>query len=184
MAGRVRAGEVPGGLDYGYRVTATGEREIIEEQAAVIRRVFDETLKGRTPREIAAGLNRDGIPAPRGGAWNAATINGSRKRSNDVLRNELYAGRLVWNRQQFVKDPDTGKRVTRVNAKATHMAADLPHLCIVDHDIWSAAQAILERKGGPHATPMRRSPHLFSGLLRCGVCGGSFVSAGSVRDGK
>ena len=32
-----------------------------------------------------------------------------------VNRNELYAGVLVWNRQRFIKDPNTGKRVSRPN---------------------------------------------------------------------
>ena len=30
-----------------------------------------------------------------------------------ILNNELYIGRLVWNRQRFLKDPDTGKQVAR-----------------------------------------------------------------------
>jgi DNA invertase Pin-like site-specific DNA recombinase len=98
MAGRVREGKVPGGLTYGYKVTSVGEREIVPEKAEVVRRVFRETLEGKTPRGIAYGLNKDGIPSPSGGHWNASTINGSRKRGNGVLRNELYIGRLVWNR--------------------------------------------------------------------------------------
>ena len=27
-----------------------------------------------------------------------------------ILNNELYVGRLIWNRQRFVKDPETGHR--------------------------------------------------------------------------
>jgi site-specific DNA recombinase len=35
-----------------------------------------------------------------------------------VNRNELYAGVLVWNRQRFIKDPNTGKYVSRPNPEA------------------------------------------------------------------
>lgn len=53
---------------------------------------------------------RAAIPSPRGGHWNASTINGNRQRRNGILNNELYLGRITYNRQRFVKDPDTGKR--------------------------------------------------------------------------
>ncbi|WP_424578120.1 recombinase family protein [Bradyrhizobium sp. USDA 326] len=55
---------------------------------------------GNSPRDIAAALNKKGVPGPRGGAWNASTIDGSRKRLNGILQNELYAGRIIWNRQR------------------------------------------------------------------------------------
>jgi hypothetical protein len=36
-------------------------------------------------------------------------------RGTGILNNELYIGRLVWNRLRYVKDPETGKRVSRPN---------------------------------------------------------------------
>jgi site-specific DNA recombinase len=145
QAGRVRAGKIPGGLCYGYRVVrrtdaagelVRGEREIVETEAEVVRRIFRDTLTGLTAREIAAALNREGVPAPRGGSWNASTINGSKKRGNGTLRQPLYAGRLVWNRQHFVKNPDTGKRITRVNASGELHFADVPQLRIIEEEDW------------------------------------------------
>ncbi len=41
-----------------------------------------------------------------------------REARHGLLNNELYVGRLVWNRQRFVKNPDTGKRVARMNPRA------------------------------------------------------------------
>jgi site-specific DNA recombinase len=181
MSGRVRAGKVPGGLGYGYRVGATGERIIVAEEAEVVARVFRETVHGSSPRSIAAGLNRDSIPSPRGGQWNASTINGSRKRGNGILRNEAYVGVLVWNRQRFLKDPDTGKRVTRINANDQLMRARVDELRIIDDATWQRVQSILANKGGEHASHARKSRHLFSGLMRCGACGGSYISAGGSK---
>jgi site-specific DNA recombinase len=181
MAGRVRNGKNPGGLCYGYRVTSLGEREIVEERAAVVRRIFRETIQGRAPREIAAGLNRDNIPSPRGGNWNASTINGSRKRGNGILRQDLYVGRLVWNRQRFVKNPDTGRRITRLNSTTQHQISDVPHLRILDESDWQNVQKILKNKGGEITPAKRRSPHIFSGLLKCGACGSSYISAGGSK---
>jgi site-specific DNA recombinase len=64
-----------------------------------------------TPRRIAARLNREGIASPRRGQWNASTINGNRQRRNGVRNNDLYIGIITYNRQRFVKDPETAKRV-------------------------------------------------------------------------
>jgi DNA invertase Pin-like site-specific DNA recombinase len=74
--GRVEAGRIPGGSSYGYRIirrlladgsVSTGEREIDPSQAAIIRRVFKEYADGMAPRQIAARLNREAVPSPRGG---------------------------------------------------------------------------------------------------------------------
>ncbi|MCD9825249.1 recombinase family protein [Bradyrhizobium japonicum] len=51
-------------------------------------------------------MNKKGVPqGPRGGAWNAWTIDSSRKRLNGILQNELSAGRIIWNRQKVHQRP-------------------------------------------------------------------------------
>lgn len=51
----------------------------------------------------------DRIAAPRGTRWNASTINSNNARGHGMLLNELYAGRIVWNKVRMVKDPTTGQ---------------------------------------------------------------------------
>jgi hypothetical protein len=117
MAGRVKQGLYAGGLAYGYApVTGDpGKRVIVEAEADIVRRIFAEYLAGKSPRKIAADLNGEGVAPPRGKSWNASTINGNRQRGYGILHNEIYGGRLVWNRVRMIRDPDTGKRVSRVN---------------------------------------------------------------------
>jgi len=43
-----------------------------------------------------------------------------------VLNNELYIGRLVWNRQGFIKDPATGKRQPRPNPVEEWIRQEVP----------------------------------------------------------
>ena len=57
-----------------------------------------------------------------------------------VLNNELYIGRLVWNRLRYIKDPATGKRVSRINPPEDWITADVPELRIVDNDLWQAVK--------------------------------------------
>ena len=135
QVGRVAKGRIPGGISYGYRrvvkLGSDGEperglREIDEEQATVVRRIFSEFLAGRSPRAIAQALNREGIPSPSGGEWRANALNGNRERGNGVLHNELYAGVISYNRQRFERDPVTRKRVARPNPREQWVTTPFP----------------------------------------------------------
>jgi DNA invertase Pin-like site-specific DNA recombinase len=181
--GRVEAGRIPGGSSYGYRVkrrlladgsVSTGEREI-DPQAAIIRRVFKEYADGVAPRQIAARLNREAVPSPRGGQWNASTINGNRRRRNGILNNELYAGRIIYNRQRFLKDPETGKRIARPNPEHEWVTKEVPDLRIIEDDLWERVQAIKQRYSSRWGNKRQSKKRLLSGLLKCGCCGGGMT---------
>jgi site-specific DNA recombinase len=110
----VKAGRIPGGRCYGYDVVRDGEdrgkRTINQADAAIVRRIYAEYVEGRSPLKIVQALNAEGIPGPRGGHWNVSALLGSAKRRNGLLNNSLYAGRITYNRQSFIKDPATGRR--------------------------------------------------------------------------
>ena len=57
---------------------------------------------------------------------------GSPKRGNGILNDELYIGRIVWNRQRFIKDPETGKRASRLNPRDEWVVQEVPELRIID----------------------------------------------------
>lgn len=182
--GRILKGYSVAGLSYGYRVVRRfdergepirGLREIDEEQADVIRRIFREFASGQSGRMIAAGLNRDGIPSPFGGDWSGSTINGNLKRRSGILYNEAYIGLLVFNRIHMVKDPETGKRISRPNPPDQWQVVPAPHLRIVDDKLWDAVQARKKLYGGTRLHERRRPKHMFSGLVRCGCCGASYT---------
>lgn len=144
LRGRVEHGKSGGGNCYGYEVVRQidrngeplrGERRINPAEAAVVRRIFRDYAAGISPKKIAFSLNRDGVPGPSGRAWGFSTINGSVKRGNGIINNELYIGRLVWNRQQFTKDPDSGKRVSRPNPRSDWILQDVPELRILDQEL-------------------------------------------------
>jgi site-specific DNA recombinase len=157
----------------------------VEAEAEIVRRVFSEWLAGRTARDIAHDLNRDRIAPPRGGrGWNASTIYGNGKRGCGIIRNELYDGRLVWNRLRMVKDPDTGRRVSRVNAAEQRQVTSVPDLAIVAPDVFAAAQARLAERASIAPTYQRRPRHILSGLLRCASCGSGMSTFGADKSGR
>ena len=193
MRGRIENGKSGGGIGYGYEVVKKldangepikGDRKIVEAQAVIIRRIFSEYNAGNSPRAIAKGLNDDGIDAPRGKQWSQSTINGNRKRGTGILNNDLYRGKLIWNRQKMVKDPSTGKRITRTNPESEWIIHEVPELRIVEQDEWDKAkerQGALTalatdalRKGGGVGRTVRPK-YLLTGLLKCACCCGSYT---------
>jgi site-specific DNA recombinase len=204
IRGRVEAGKNAGGNCFGYRVVKMsnssgepirGEREIVEAEANIIRRAFREFAAGRSPRRIALDLNRAGIPGPDGGLWAESSLRGNRRLGTGILNNELYIGRIVWNRQRRLKNPQTGRRVLRQNPESEWVRVDAPDLRIIDDALWrtvkerQAALAVTyaeivtaSREAVAQALNATHRPRtLLSGLLVCGCCGGSFARRGQDR---
>ncbi|MBP2231964.1 DNA invertase Pin-like site-specific DNA recombinase [Azospirillum agricola] len=193
LRGRVEEGKSGGGLCYGYDVVKQvgangeamrGDRRINAAEAAVVRRIFSDYLAGESSRRIAWQLNDEGVSGSQSSAWGPSTIHGNPKRGTGILNNELYVGRLVWNRLRYVKDPDTGKRVSRLNPESEWVIQEVPELRIVDQEVWDAVKARqkafaltpeeAEEADGKVLTDRRRPKYLFAGLVKCGCCGGGY----------
>ena len=127
---------------------------------------------------MAAELNRQSVRSPRGGTWAVSAIYGSPRKGSGILNNELYRGRYVWNRSQWLKDPDTGNRQRLVRPPAEWQTIERAELRIVDEALWAAARTRMgspRRAGGSvGAGPKPRT--LLGGLLRCGKCGGAVIA--------
>ncbi|MGC1713655.1 MAG: recombinase family protein [Xanthobacteraceae bacterium] len=144
MAGVIRDGRHAGGRAYAYRPVPgkKGELEVVPEQAEIVHRIFRAYVDGDTERSIAAVLNAEGVPPPRKSHWRASTLHGHAKRKTGILQNELYCGRLIWNRTCFVRNPDTGNRISRNNPQSEWQRSDAPHLRIIDDDLFDQAQRV------------------------------------------
>ncbi|SDF46621.1 recombinase family protein [Limimaricola pyoseonensis] len=195
LRGRVEAGRSGGGNSFGYRVMrdlgpeglpVTGERAVEPTEARIVARIFRDYAGGASPRSIAHALNAEGLRGPRSEGWSASTIHGNRARGTGILNNELYIGRLVWNRLRYVKDPETGRRVSRLNPESAWVVTEVPELRIVPQELWDRVKARqgkleLPERGnrGQALTSKRRARYLLSGMMRCGACGGgmSMISA-------
>ena len=187
--GRVEAGRSGGGRCFGYRIphrphrdSDTGEREIDPAEAHVVVRIFTEFAEGKSAKAIAKELNAERVPGPAGGTWGPSTIHGHAGRGTGILNNRLYVGELVWNRLRYVKDPSTGRRVSRPNATSALVVTPVPELRIVSDDVWDIVKRRQENtrqmlKSGTKLVQVRRPAFLLSGLTKCGVCGRSYTMA-------
>ncbi len=206
LRGRVEKGRSGGGLCYGYNVVTTfdaagepvrGERTINDAEANVVRRVFQDFASGVSPRTIARRLNAEKFSCPSGKLWTDSTIRGQVKRGTGLINNELYIGRLVWNQLRYVKNPETGKRVSRINPREKWIITEVPELRIIDDELWQAVKdrqeeltakyaTVIEATRSAHANRLNgthRPHHLLSGLLECGVCGDPYSMRGQDRYG-
>jgi site-specific DNA recombinase len=196
--GRVLKGLQPGGKCFGYinvpiedptrqgkygRPAVAGvELRVHPEQAHVVRRIFQMYADGFGLAQIAKTLNEERVPAPQPPrtrvmqAWCPSSI-------REMLRNERYRGVHVWNRTEKVRNPETGRKVSKDRPKGDWMRVEVPEWRIVSEELWNAAHARIadanrrfgaKRLGGLNRTERSRS-YLFSGLLVCGQCGSRIV---------
>lgn len=106
----------------------------------------------------------------------------------------MFVDILVWNRQTFLKDPDTTRRQARLNPTSAWVTTEVPDLRIVDDALWDRVKA---RQAGireamnpagvkyqrPKPERARRPDYLLSGLLRCNCCGSGYPMINKTRLG-
>lgn len=190
LAGQFGRGLSAGGRSYGYRTedAGNGRRMVIyEAEAKHVRWMFEKHAEGWSPVSLAHELNRLGVPAPRGGTWAVSAIFGSAQRGLGILNNELYIGRVLWNRRQWLKDPETGARRYVERPESEWMVREAPELRIVSDQLWEATRQRINRPHGnaiAAATKGGRAPRtLFGGLLVCATCGGPVIAVDARRYG-
>jgi len=180
LDGQIARGFIASGPVFGYRITREegGSRYVVDAEAAdIVRRIFADFAAGASVQSIAHALNAERAPSPRGGTWASSAIYGSPAKGSGILNNELYRGRLIWNRSQWVKDPDTGRRTRRDRPESEWRIADRPELRIIDDETWAAVRARFRRPPAQGGIKGRggKPTSLFGGQLRCALCGGAMV---------
>lgn len=183
-----------GGRSYGFcaaSATASGKMEVNREEATIVCEIFERYAAGETFLAIASDLNARGVPSP-GASWKRVhrraagwMVSGLRS----LVRNPLYKGEVIWNQSEWKKDPDSGKRVRVMRPATEWIRHHDEELQIVSTELWDHAQARHQQRSAAKGAAIkdalrRRAPgggrparYLFSGLLRCGLCGASFTLA-------
>lgn len=151
---------------------ATGGKAF--EDPDIVREIFTRFAAGESMKAIASDLNRRNIPSP-GAAWKERSRPRGRWQVSTLhalLRNERYIGRLIWNRSQWVKDPDTGIRQRRERPQTEWIIQQCDRL--IDDATWARARSRFQVRTGRGGVPK----FLLSGILECAVCGGKMIVYG------
>ncbi len=152
----------------------------------VMIQIFKWAAQGWASWKIAATLNSEGVPAPRGPGWGPATGLWTRYTIDEMLRNPEYIGIARWNHRSIgkfhkvvdgsaVPHEGTGRAVE--NPKDQWFLKDATHEAIIDRETFFKVQALVEQRASKHTRePYRsgRAKHsefMLSGVLRCARCG-------------
>jgi site-specific DNA recombinase len=65
--------------------------------------------------------------------------------------------------------------------EAEWMRQPMPHLAIVDREVFEAAQMRRGKRCQVRLSDRRRPRHMLSGVVRCGACGGNMIAASDRR---
>lgn len=161
--------------DYGRPYVIGVKRQVVAEEAAIVRRIFESYATGLSFEKIARILRAENIPAPRPPrrdsirAWCSDSI-------SEILRNEIYIGKYIFKRTTNVRDPKTRRMVTRQLPESEWIRSEHPELRIITNELWNKVQeqralrnSLGFRKLGGLERTKRSQEYLFSGLLFCGA---------------
>ena len=173
---------------YGRPAVIGVRLEIKDDEAEIVRRIFDSYAAGMGLARIAKMLNGEGVPAPQTTrerrAWCISSL-------HEMLRNERYRGVNVWNRTEKKRSPKTGRKVSRRRPESEWVRADAPGWRIVTDQQWSAVvdriRSFRDALPGSVVGGMNRTTqsctYLFSGLLTCSHCNARLVIIGGGKRG-
>lgn len=135
--------------------------EPIQEEAEVVRLIFDLYLQGYGVIRLSDKLLELGIKAPNGKRWSHTTL-------REMLRNEHYVGKVRWFHKKTIKTVENGEVVAHRPRAEKYLVYPGKHPAIVDQDVFDAVQ----KKIGeiPRATEKRPLQNPFAGLVYC-ACG-------------
>lgn len=175
----VKEGKYVGsGQPYGYqKVKLEREKgftlEPIEEQAAVVRMIYDWYLNGINgvrvgPTVIANKLTGMGIIPLNRDYWSPSTI-------RDILINPVYIGKIRWNWRPVIKQVSNGQRSSYRPRTTDYDMVDGRHPAIINEDDWKKVQQLMQENSIPKTQRGNTVKNPLSGLIVCGNCGNRLV---------
>ena len=157
---------------YGYRWE--GDHLVIQpDEAAIVRRIFQNFLQGKSRLETEREFAAEGITTAKGYRWVDSNI-------KVVLTNVTYTGSLLL-QKEYITDPITKKR-RKNRGELTQYYVEGTHEAIIDKETFDYVQQEMDRRKalGPRAN---KSLNLtcFSGKIRCPHCGINYGHTNSRR---
>lgn len=148
----------------GYKKGEDGILEIVEDEAKIVREIYQLFLEGQTVRMIADHLTQQGIPTPKGKEkWSVSTI-------MSILQNEKYKGDALL-QKTYVADFLT-KRVKKNCGEIPQYYIKDSHPAIIDPATFDLVQEEIERRRPERHKLHKSSP--FTAKIICGDCGGYY----------
>lgn len=160
-------GNILGNDIYGYKYIQSENRlEIIEEEAKVVKMVFDMCINGKGSRLIAKELNDKGIKTKRGNKFSASSI-------KNMLKNKKYCGYNVRNKWTVENITSENARIVETGNEIIQKSDKIP--VIIDIEVYNKAMKIFKsrvRNENGSSTGKNYIKDKYREKCLCGVCGG------------
>lgn len=155
---------------YGYRRGEDDVPEIVPEEGLVVLQIFRAYRDGASLDEIRAQLERQGIPAKKGGSWTKEAL-------RRLLKNEKYCGDALL--QKTYVENCISKTIRRNQGERTMYLVKNCHPPVIERALFEQVQAELARRAGKRKTAEKTKTELgkysakyaLTELLYCGECG-------------
>lgn len=171
MKRRAREGYMNGNRVLGYDNVKTEDGTKIlavnEDEASIIRFIFDSYLQQRGLRAIANELNHRGYRTKRNNAFSTTAV-------HDILSNPLYVGKIQYAKyEQWELKRRKGRNEHPIVVEGKHEA-------IISQDVWERTQRRLKVQ---RHTPKwnHLGTNVLTGLLRCPECGGAMMASNTTN---
>ncbi|MCH7786233.1 MAG: recombinase family protein [Chloroflexi bacterium] len=135
---RAKKGKVTNVVRYGYRKGEDGYPEVDEDEARIVRRIFNEYIEGVPTLQIIARLDRDGIETRHGKIWRPRSV-------TQIIAATEYIGIGHFNKIRNEPTSGDSKRAVRIDPKDW---IEIAYPTILDKKQWEAAQEALKRNRG------------------------------------
>ena len=177
-----------GSAPYGYQINPENKKElvIVEDEAEVIRRVFELTNQRYSKMEICRLFNEEGVLTPlqsmsrrqksdskkaasRGLQWTSDMI-------RKIVDDKTYIGCMIYGKTK-IPDPGTGKEVPVPRNQWKVM--ENHHEPIVSKEVFEKAQSLQIRY--TKKSKFDRETTLLGGYVKCGNCRRSLTSSSPIH---
>ena len=148
---------------YGFYHTEDELYLIQEDEAEIVREVFERYVHGEAPQDIMNDMIRRGVKPPAGDCWKRLQI-------DRMLKNEKYVGDSIL-QKTYVKDHLSHRQVRNRDGKLPKFHVEDAHNAIVDRHVFEQAQRITEMR----RVQFGNSSYPYGEMLRCPHCGKTLI---------
>lgn len=169
LVSRANSGYYNGGQVLGYQQVPGNKRmlAIVEQEALIVKRIFDEYASGKGYRAIANALNKDGYRTKKNNPFDTNAV-------KYILTNIVYIGKIRYLRYTGWNE----KRRRGFNPNP--IIADGKHTPIIDQDLWDKVQTRM-KKASKNPMVNGKGENLLTGIVRCPKCGAAHAASNTTN---
>lgn len=156
---KVKISEVEHSKEKGYTL------EIVEEEAEIVRTIFELCLEGLGTTNIANYLNKTATPACKADKWTPAMV-------RNFLSSEIYCGYMTWDKRKTIKSMKDGEVVKSRPLQSDYELYKGRYTPLVTEEEFKIVQEKITG-GLPRNSKELKNP--LAGVVFCEKCGHAMI---------